>query len=72
MTLEYIELLEADTKYPCIQCEYKATTQGSLKKHILSVHQKIKYPCNQCDYKATTQGSLKKHIESIHEEVKFP
>ena len=27
-------------KYPCKQCEYKATQQSSLKKHFESVHKK--------------------------------
>ena len=28
------ELVHEKVKYPCHQCEYKATRQGSLKKHI--------------------------------------
>ena len=29
-----------------IWCEYKVTIQGSLKKHIESIHEKMKHPCN--------------------------
>ena len=54
------------------QCQYKATTQSSLKVHIESVHEKVNYPCNQCEYKATQQSSLKTHIGSVHEKVKYP
>ena len=52
-----------------MQCDYEATTQGSLKTHIQSVHEKIKYPCNQCGYQATQKGSLKRHIQSVHEKI---
>ena len=54
-------------KYPCAQCEYKATQKVHLKSHIESVHEKVKYPCTQCEYKVTTQGSLKRHIGSVHD-----
>ena len=30
-------------KFSCDQCDYQATTQGSLKAHIKSVHEKFKY-----------------------------
>ena len=36
------------TKFPCNQCEYKATEKGNLKKHIMSKHENVK---------ATTKGS---------------
>ena len=56
--------------YPCNLCDYKATQQGSLKKHIESVHEKVKYPCNLCEYKATEKGHLKRHIKSVHKKKK--
>ena len=64
---KHIESAHGKVKYSCNQCEYKATTKGSLKTHIESVHEKVKYPCNQCDYKATAKGNLKQHIKSKHE-----
>ena len=54
------------------QCNYKATSNGNLKRHIESVHEKVKYSCDQCDYKATTQGLLKRHIVSVHMNVDYP
>ena len=59
-------------KFPCDQCDYKATNKGHLKSHVLSIHQGIRFPCDQCDFKATRKDILSKHIKSIHEGVKFP
>ena len=58
--------LHKSVKYPCNQCDYKATQKGDLKKHEMAVHESIKYPCNQCDYKATKKWNLKKHKISVH------
>ena len=38
-----------NVKYPCNQCEYKATHRGNLKIHKMSVHENIKYLCNLCN-----------------------
>ena len=54
-------------KFPCEQCDYKATFKGNLLTHIKSTHEGVKFPCEHCDYKATEKGSLSKHIKSIHE-----
>ena len=59
-------------KYPCDQCNYKATDRSNIRRHIKSVHDRVKYPCNQCSYKATVPGSLQQHIKSIHEGIKYP
>ena len=56
-------------KYACDQCEYQASWQGNLKKHIDLKHEGVKYACDQCDYQATQKGSLKAHIDSKHEDA---
>ena len=53
----HIETFREVTRFPCNQCEYKATTTGKLQKHIDSIHKGVCYPCGQCDYKATVAGS---------------
>ena len=58
-------------KFPCDQCNYKATQRGHLLRHIKSIHDGVKFPCDQCDYKATQKGDLLRHIKSKHEGVKF-
>ena len=59
-------------KFPCDQCDYKATEKGHLRSHMKSIHEGVKYPCGQCDYKATEKCSLLIHIKSKHEGIKFP
>ena len=58
-------------KYACNQCDHQFTQQGSLSKHIQSVHEGVKYACNQCDHHYTQQGNLTKHIQSVHEGVNY-
>ena len=53
-------------KYPCSQCDYKATQSGHLKEHVESVHEGVKYPCNQCQYQATQRSNLYTHIKNKH------
>ena len=38
-----LESVHKKVKYPCNLCEYKATEQRSLTRHIRSVHEKVKY-----------------------------
>ena len=52
-------------RYPCDQCDYKATDKGNLMKHIKSIHEGIRYPCGQCTHKAISKGYLKMHIEFV-------
>ena len=53
-------------RYPCNQCEYKATQQGHLNTHIQSKHDGVKYPCNQCEYQFSYNSDLKKHQRFKH------
>ena len=59
-------------KYPCNQCNYKATLKDSLQKHIKAIHDGVKYPCVKCSYKASLQSDLLKHHKSVHIGVKYP
>ena len=56
-------------KFPCEQCDYKATEKGELLRHMKSIHEGVKFTCEQCDYKATGNGYLLTHIKSIKESI---
>ena len=62
---------QSQIKYSCNKCDHQASTQGNLKIHIQSLHEKIQYSCNQCDYQATPNGDLKTHIQSVHKKIKY-
>ena len=65
-----IKSIHEGVKFPCNECDYKATKKVNLISHIKSVHQGIKYPCDECDYKATKTENLMSHKRSIHEKIK--
>ena len=49
--------------FQCDRCDFKFSTNGSLKIHIKAVHNKIKdFECSKCDYKSSTNSDLQKHI----------
>ena len=59
-------------KYACDQCDYQASQQGNLTKHIKIKHDEhIMYDCNQCDKHYADQKHLRRHIQSVHEGVKY-
>ena len=47
-------------------CNYQATKNENLTRHIKSIHEGIKYPCKICNYKAKQQGHLTVHIKTKH------
>ena len=60
-------IANGDRKYPCNQCNYKASKVSHIQEHIKSIHEGARYPCNHCTYKATTQSNLIRHIRSYHQ-----
>ena len=40
-------------KYPCSQCNHKASSKGDLAQHKMAVYEGVKYPCEQCNHQAT-------------------
>ena len=52
------EAAQKKVKYSFAQCQYKATTQGSLNIHIESVHMVFKYPCSFCECRVTFQENF--------------
>ena len=62
----HIRSVHEGVKYPCDQCNHKASTSTNLHRHMKSVHDGVKYPCDQCNYKAARIDYLQKHKKSIH------
>ena len=58
---------EDQKKFPCKQCDYKATQNGNLLKHIQSVHIGVKFTCDLCDYEAKEKRYIMKHKKTKHE-----
>ena len=58
-------------KNACDQCDFQATEQRSLTRHIHSKHDGIKYACDLCDYQAIRQESLSHHIQLKHKGIKY-
>jgi uncharacterized Zn-finger protein len=53
--------------YKCDFCEYAASKNNDLKRHIECVHEKLKqHACNICQMSFGQKGGLKTHIQSIH------
>ena len=63
----HIKSIHEGVKFPCNQCDYKATQKGNLMTHIKSRHQGVIFPCNLCDYKATQKSNLMTHITFRHQ-----
>ena len=53
-------------KFPCDQCDYKATRPDALRTHKRSKNEGKNAPCLQCEHKAFDIGSLSKHVKSVH------
>ena len=70
--MTHIKALHKGIKYPCDQCDFKATQKSNLLTHIKSIHECVKYPCEQCEHKAASKHNLLTHIISKHDQVRFP
>ena len=59
-----------ETFYHYRQCDYQATTEGSLDQHKKAVHEGINCSCKYCSYEATQKVNLARHNKSVHQRVK--
>ena len=58
---------EAIRRYPCSQCNYKATRKCYLITHIETTHLRIYHGCYKCDYKSLYKRNLIHHIKTKHD-----
>ena len=61
-----------DVIYPCAQCEYTASNQENLQKHIKIKHLGIRHYCDLCGYSASTTGHLNIYKESKYSGILYP
>ena len=66
------EVQNIEGRYPCGQCEYKASKLDHLNRHIKSIHEGERHPCPQCDYQGTQSASLTHHVKSVYEGMRYP
>ena len=56
-----------DKPHKCDVCDYSATQEWILKRHIRAKHSlKKPHKCDECNYSATTAWNLKIHIQAKH------
>jgi len=65
-------LVEIDPEgtLPCPECQFMARSQGTLFRHIQSVHRGVRFNCPYCDFVTIDKGSLKRHVNGQHEGIK--
>ena len=56
-------VIHKGVKFPCEHCDNKATSKGSILRHIKSKHVGVKISCAQCDYITTWKDALLLHIK---------
>ena len=47
--------------FPCYNCEYVATQNGHLKRHVTAKHSGEGFECKSCGKKFTLNESLRRH-----------
>jgi KRAB domain-containing zinc finger protein len=54
----------------CLECTFTARSQGTLFRHVQSVHRGIRFTCEYCDFVTIDKGSLKRHVNGQHKGLK--
>ena len=62
--------MHAPKDYKCNQCNFAATFQSNLDKHVKVTHLKVKeHLCDLCGYAATKPEFMKHHIKAVHDKI---
>ena len=60
-----------ETKFICNICEFKSSSKGNLKHHVMNIHENQKpFQCEECEYKSSEKCDLKQHVMAVHEQIK--
>jgi len=60
---------EANRKYDCDDCSYKARRADKLRYHKLNKHKGVRFNCDKCGYEAKRPDQLASHIAFKHEGI---
>ena len=52
-------------------CEFISKSEGDLRNHINSNHNKPEFQCNSCEFKSKDMSTLTAHNKSHHEHEKY-
>ena len=58
--------------FPCYNCEYVATQNGHLKRHVIAKHSGERFECKLYGKKFTLNKSLRCHVNEVHGNQIFP
>ena len=65
---ELLHSVELDlTILSCDLCDFKGSSEVSLKNHRKFAHDGVQFPCSQCRYVGKSQPLLNKHFRDKHE-----
>ena len=64
------EVQEEGEGLGCQECDFRARSQGTLFRHIQSVHRGVRFTCDYCDFVTIDKGSLKRHVNGQHKGLK--
>ena len=70
--LLHIKSIHKGIKYSCNQCDFRATFESNLQRHIKTKHEELKsqWQCDQCEYKTSDSSNLNRHKKSMHKIAK--
>ncbi|KAL3309888.1 hypothetical protein Ciccas_011555, partial [Cichlidogyrus casuarinus] len=62
------KIIDLGKNFSCDHCDYKATTQSNLKRHLRIHFGARPYKCPHCDYRSVELDALRKHVfnSTIH------
>lgn len=64
---DHIKVVHDEFKIKCPFCEVTSSTQGNMKQHVESVHDKNKtFDCKLCPVKFYARAAIEHHTKSIH------
>ena len=63
-------MVDGGEGYTCQECTFSARSQGTLFRHIQSVHRGVRFKCDYCDFITIDKGSLKRHVNGQHKGLK--